>query len=141
MCDRPRVGLEISPLCECAALAQSAWRGIKTAAWVASPRRPITLRVGLSSGLARCAGKKTRKPNPDWCQPATDEEWTRLIRGAISEAASNPRTVASSVVIYAWNESSEGGWIQPTLSEGVRRLKVIASATGRHPTIPPFKLT
>jgi hypothetical protein len=44
-------------------------------------------------------------------------------------------------VIYAWNESSEGGWIQPTLSEGVRRLKVIANAAGRHPTMPPFKLT
>lgn len=32
---------------------------------------------------------------------------------------------AKAVVIYAWNEFDEGGWICPTLSEGTRRLDAI----------------
>ena len=33
---------------------------------------------------------------------------------------------AKAVVIYAWNEFDEGGWICPTLSEGTRRLDAIS---------------
>lgn len=128
------------PYASCAALAQSAWHA-ESKGGLGGFLPTVTLGWDYRPALRDPQEMKTRKPNPDWCQPATDEEWTRQIRGAISEAASNPRNGRfQSVVIYAWNESSEGGWIQPTLSEGVRRLKVIASATGRHPTIPPFKL-
>jgi hypothetical protein len=124
----------------CAALAQSAWQ-VEAKDGSGGFLPTVTLGWDYRPALRDPQEKKNRKPNPDWCQPATDEEWTRQIRGAINEAANNPRNDRfQSVVIYAWNESSEGGWIQPTLSEGVRRLKVIANAVGRHPAIPPFKL-
>lgn len=73
-----------------------------------------------------------RDPDPSWCDPATDEEWTGHIRQAAHEAAANPRNSGfSSVIFYAWNEFSEGGWIAPTVGEGTRRLAVIARALGR----------
>ncbi|WP_424630926.1 hypothetical protein [Bradyrhizobium sp. SYSU BS000235] len=125
----------------CAALAQNAWQAeAKDGAGGFLPT--VTLGWDYRPALRDPHEKKSRKPNPDWCQPATDGEWIQQIRDAIEEAANNPRNDRfQSVVLYAWNESSEGGWIQPTLSEGVRRLKVIANAVDRHPTIPPFKLT
>jgi hypothetical protein len=44
-------------------------------------------------------------------------EWTRNNR------ALNPANV---MIIYAWNENDEGGWLIPTLSEGTARLDAIA---------------
>ena len=128
------------PYASCAALARNAWQlAAKDGSGGFLPT--VTLGWDYRPALRDPQERKNRKPNPDWCRPATDEEWTQQIRDAINEAANNPRNDRfRSIVIYAWNESSEGGWIQPTLSEGVRRLKVIANAVGRHPTIPPFKL-
>ncbi len=38
----------------------------------------------------------------------------------------NPKAgEANAVIIYAWNEFDEGGWICPTLSEGTGRLDAI----------------
>jgi hypothetical protein len=128
------------PYASCAALAQKAWQ-VEAKQGSGGFLPTVTLGWDYRPALRDAQEKKNRKPNPDWCQPATDAEWTQQIRGAIDQAARNPRNNRfQSVVFYAWNESSEGGWIQPTLSEGVRRLKVIANAAGRHPKIPPFKL-
>jgi len=44
-------------------------------------------------------------------------EWTRNNR------ALNP---ANALIIYAWNENDEGGWLIPTLSAGTARLDAIA---------------
>jgi len=44
-------------------------------------------------------------------------EWTRENRDL------NP---ANTIIIYAWNENDEGGWLIPTLSEGTARLDAIA---------------
>ncbi len=44
-------------------------------------------------------------------------EWTQTNR------ALNP---ANAIIIYAWNENDEGGWLIPTLSEGTARLDAIA---------------
>ena len=72
---------------------------------------------------------------------AKDEEWIKQVRGALRAAASEPRNSRfPSVVLYAWNENSEGGSIQPTLSEGTRRIKVIADALKRHRAMPAFRL-
>ena len=38
---------------------------------------------------------------------------------------------AQAILIYAWNEFDEGGWLCPTLAEGSARLDAIAAAT-RH---------
>lgn len=129
------------PYASCAALAKNTWQ-VEAKNGFGGFLPTVTLGWDYRPALRDPKEKKNRKPNPDWCQPATDEEWAQQIRGAIKEAANNPRNDRfQSVVIYAWNESSEGGWIQPTLSEGVRRLKVIADAVDRHPKIPSFKLT
>jgi hypothetical protein len=44
-------------------------------------------------------------------------EWTQKNRDL------NPANV---ILIYAWNENDEGGWLIPTLSEGTARLEAIA---------------
>ncbi|TAN37298.1 MAG: hypothetical protein EPN23_06220 [Verrucomicrobia bacterium] len=33
---------------------------------------------------------------------------------------------AQAVIIYAWNENDEGGWLVPTLSEGTARIEAVA---------------
>lgn len=73
-----------------------------------------------------------RDPNTSWCEPATDEEWIEQIRRAQQEATANPHNSGfSSIIFYAWNEFSEGGWIAPTVGDGTRRLEVVARALGR----------
>jgi hypothetical protein len=44
-------------------------------------------------------------------------EWTQRNRDL------NP---ANAIIIYAWNENDEGGWLIPTLSEGTARLDAVA---------------
>jgi len=46
-------------------------------------------------------------------------EWMRTY-----PEAAEPQTV----IVYAWNELSEGGWLVPTLEEGDARLRVISEA-------------
>lgn len=48
------------------------------------------------------------------------------VRAALKWNRENPTTSeANAVIIYAWNEFDEGGWICPTLSEGTNRLDAI----------------
>jgi uncharacterized protein (TIGR03437 family) len=42
---------------------------------------------------------------------------------------------ANVVLIYAWNENAEGGWIVPTLSEGSARLDAVHGALASKPTV------
>ena len=32
------------------------------------------------------------------------------------------------MLVYAWNENSEGGWLVPTLGEGTARVDALAAA-------------
>jgi hypothetical protein len=83
----------------------------------------------------------TRPHNPDWCEPATDREWTDQLRAAMAFALADPHNARfPGVVVYAWNEFLEGGWIAPTVTEGTRRLGVFANAMNRHPAIPAFSM-
>jgi len=128
------------PYADCAALAEDQWR---TEATDSSGGFLPTVTFGWDYRPAlRDPGEKVaRRPNPDWCRPAKDEEWIKQIRGAVRAAASNPRNSRfPSVVLYAWNENSEGGWLQPTLSEGTRRIKVMADALDRHRAVSAFRL-
>lgn len=38
---------------------------------------------------------------------------------------------ARAMLIYAWNENDEGGWLVPTLGEGTARIDAVAAALGR----------
>jgi hypothetical protein len=48
------------------------------------------------------------------------------LKDAIEWNKRNPTAAkANAVIIYAWNETDEGGWLVPTLSEGAARLDAI----------------
>lgn len=54
------------------------------------------------------------------------EELAAHLEKAITWCEANPDTAkARTVLIYAWNEFDEGGWICPTLSEGSARLDAV----------------
>ena len=59
---------------------------------------------------------------------AKPEEVALSVKNALDWIAEN-RTVAkaNAVLIYAWNEYDEGGWLCPTLDEGSARLDAIAA--------------
>jgi hypothetical protein len=57
---------------------------------------------------------------------ATPTEIAENVRNAIEWNKRNPAAgKANAVIIYAWNETDEGGWLVPTLSEGTARLDAI----------------
>jgi hypothetical protein len=63
-----------------------------------------------------------------WYTQPTPAELADNLRDALKWNADNPKAAAANaVLIYAWNESDEGGWLVPTKSEGDARLKAIAS--------------
>jgi hypothetical protein len=50
---------------------------------------------------------------------------------------------ANTIIIYAWNESDEGGWLVPTLSQGPARLDAIQNAcvtSADPPTSKPLEV-
>ncbi|HEY0867015.1 MAG TPA: hypothetical protein VGE01_06545, partial [Fimbriimonas sp.] len=64
---------------------------------------------------------------PWYRQPARGEI-ANSVRQTISWIRGRPRsTPANTVLLYAWNETDEGGWLVPTLKEGDRRLEELRS--------------
>jgi hypothetical protein len=59
------------------------------------------------------------------------------LRDAVAWDATHPaQAKAGAVIIYAWNEFDEGGWLCPTLSEGDARLKAVRSVLSAGGTRP-----
>lgn len=55
-------------------------------------------------------------------------ELAKHLQDAIAwDASHSAQAKANAVIIYAWNEFDEGGWLCPTLSEGDARLRMIQS--------------
>lgn len=77
-----------------------------------------------------------RSTTPGSCAPATADEWRRYIADARRVAASAGQGRFDGILLYAWNELSEGGWIVPTRVEGTRRLGIVARALGRRDRTP-----
>ncbi len=68
-----------------------------------------------------------RDPKDDSFKAPTPQELADNLKNAMKWVEDNPSVCpAKSVLIYAWNELSEGGWLVPTLSEGTARLDAIA---------------
>ena len=62
-----------------------------------------------------------------WFTEPTPTELSDHLGSAIRWNKANPQNApANAVIIYAWNESDEGGWLVPTRSEGAARLNAIA---------------
>jgi hypothetical protein len=58
--------------------------------------------------------------------PATPTELTRHLKDALSWIGTHPDTTpAKAVLIYAWNENDEGGWLVPTRGDADWRLKAV----------------
>jgi len=67
-----------------------------------------------------------RNPDADWVTTAKPQEIADHLKGAVAWVKENPQTCeAKAIIIYAWNEFNEGGWLVPTLSEGAARLEAI----------------
>jgi hypothetical protein len=61
-------------------------------------------------------------------EQAKPEEIGRHVASAIRWVRDNPGAAADSIIIYAWNEFSEGGWLAPTLAEGPARVQAMGAA-------------
>lgn len=69
---------------------------------------------------------RPRKYPGAWYQTGTPSEIASGIRSAFDWIAANPTTTnARTVLVYAWNEHDEGGWLCPTIDEGNARLDAI----------------
>jgi hypothetical protein len=56
-----------------------------------------------------------RDPRDDWFSAPAPQELADNLRSAMKWVADNPSVCpAKSVLIYAWNEFAEGGWLVPT---------------------------
>ena len=68
-------------------------------------------------------------PYGPWYEQATPKEIEEETRVAIQWCRVNPAIAESNtILIYAWNETEEGGWLHPTLKEGPARLDAIRRA-------------
>ncbi len=64
-----------------------------------------------------------RNPEADWIAQATPQQIAAHLESAVTWVKTNPEIcVANAILIYAWNELNEGGWLLPTLKEGDARL-------------------
>lgn len=69
----------------------------------------------------------------NWAANATSGEIAAHLRDALNWIRRNSAsTEANTVIIYAWNEFDEGGWIAPNLEKygGTERLDAVASIIG-----------
>ncbi|MBR0673539.1 glycoside hydrolase family 71/99 protein [Neoroseomonas soli] len=72
-------------------------------------------------------GQRTDAPaSPNWCEPPRPGELGATLRGAMQAATSDFR----SVLVYGWNEFTEGGWLSPTWAEGTARLAEFRQVLG-----------
>jgi len=80
-----------------------------------------------------------RNPKGDWYAPPTPAQLADHLKGALDWVRDNRAICeANTVLVYAWNEFAEGGWLCPTLEEGPARLDAIrrvlkrSAPQGRH---------
>jgi hypothetical protein len=72
-----------------------------------------------------------RNLKADWVEQATPREIASNVQSALDWVKAYPSVCpANAVLIYAWNELSEGGWLVPTLSEGTARLDALSKVLG-----------
>ena len=101
-----------------------------TLGWDPRPRDSIRL------GEGKDAQVKT------WCGAAHKEDVSTLVRSAMQLAATGGASAQfRSVLVYAWNEFTEGGWLAPTWTDGLANLEAFRAATGRKRTLAQVDLT
>lgn len=92
--------------------------GVKVVPWVTSgwdPRPRIDHPVTWTTYAAN-----------SWCQTATPWQIASHLQEGLNWVDSNPTVAdANTVIMYAWNEFDEGGWLCPTLFTGTDRLDMV----------------
>ena len=74
------------------------------------------LRGNLSDGTSKDPyGERKEKP---WCQHATPDEIVENLDSAVKWVNANPQNSVNTVLMYAWNEFGEGGFLAPVWSLG-----------------------
>jgi len=72
-------------------------------------------------------------PAKNWAEEPTPAELGAHVTQGLKWLDANPRVdPARLLLIYAWNEFDEGGWICPTLMNGSDRLDAISKALGAY---------
>lgn len=85
--------------------------------------------TGWDNRPRRTTPELTIKLRGPWYTPPTPGELAIHLYTAIEWVRNNPESAeANVVIIYAWNESDEGGWLVPTLAEGNARLQAVKAA-------------
>ncbi|KRA59518.1 hypothetical protein ASD79_12725 [Caulobacter sp. Root655] len=66
-------------------------------------------------------------PANAWVQKATPAEIGTNLQNAVNWVQTNQTTAdANTVLMYAWNEFDEGGWMTPTLQSGTDRVDAVS---------------
>jgi len=69
--------------------------------------------------------------------PARPAEIGEHVGNAIGWVAANPAaTSANAILVYAWNEHDEGGWLAPTLAEGAARVEAVGASVKKSCPVP-----
>jgi hypothetical protein len=85
--------------------------------WDNRPKLTVPMRRRADPGIAR---------TPFHYEQGQPAEIARHIGNAMQWVAAHPAaTPANAIIVYAWNEHDEGGWLKPTLSEGAARVKAV----------------
>ncbi len=120
-------GYDGLPFVELARRAEQGWEayrhsGIKVIPWVTTgwdPRPRIETPVPWGS-----------YPQNQWAQTAAPGEIASHLQQAQRWNLNHPETAeVNAIIIYAWNEFDEGGWLCPTLYHGRDRLDAIKLVT------------
>ncbi len=88
-----------------------------------------TVNVGWDYRPEKHAGFPYRNDDATWFTPPSPAELAGHVQAAMRFVREHPAACpANAVVLYAWNEFNEGGWLAPTLQEGTTRLDAVKQA-------------
>ncbi len=99
--------------------------------WNASAEKGIPFVPPINAGWDPRPRKTLESVDDDgnWSKGPEPEELRDHVLDALQWLAGHPEiNEPNTILIYAWNEFDEGGWIAPTLKEGTARLDAIAEA-------------
>ncbi len=75
--------------------------------------------------------------NVDWEHPM---EIAAMLKSAMNYVTNHPaQCPANAVIMYAWNEFDEGGWLCPTLHDGNARLNALKTVLGDSTALAPIQ--
>lgn len=110
------------PYTECARLSRTFWKEAQSLRMPFLP--PISVGWDNRPLLDDPEQGRTRNPKGNYCLAPEQAALAEITRDALLLApAADPDF--PSVMFYAWNEYSEGGWLAPTKGEGDRRLRAL----------------